>query len=394
CGLCHGNQGEGAVAWPTPLRADECQLVNCGDVAALTNYIANNMPSPGACVGECASKTAELIVELNGPASAPPSAVFASEYDARCVSCHGAAGEGNVALSISPIAPGVCVNVDCADVLALGTYIATTMPPPGGTCVGDCASQTAMVVNGFSANAPGAEVGVPLTPPPAAADLTPPQRFCREQFILDDFPDEMALMCENGEPSTAFLQAMAAPYVGGATPAPPLLINQAADGISKFATIGAIRINKPIDAVFAQRAALNNFNLTAGSATIDSVQTAVIAPQGAGHEGGFEMEVNTTVRVLFVNINIDMKQQREFFDLSGDGMIRADLTRLKPNDPLNVDNILSNVVGFMMSEGDSTLLVSVVLQEVDNQGFPDQALQTFSSLTPALKAHAFTVLSN
>lgn len=64
CQVCHALDGS-----PTPLGPQNiqlgpntCQLVDCSDLAALTNYIETYMPpNPQNCVAECAQETAQLI---------------------------------------------------------------------------------------------------------------------------------------------------------------------------------------------------------------------------------------------------------------------------------------------------------------------------------------------
>ncbi len=64
CQSCHGPNGAGAAVVPRALRAGVCLRVDCGNLAALTNYITQSMPpnNVGACVGACSEGIAKNIV--------------------------------------------------------------------------------------------------------------------------------------------------------------------------------------------------------------------------------------------------------------------------------------------------------------------------------------------
>lgn len=69
-------------------------------------------------------------------------------WDVQCAFCHGANGEG-APIDPTPVLPGECTVPEaggCQDLDVLADYIAATMPPPGGTCVDDCAEATAALI--------------------------------------------------------------------------------------------------------------------------------------------------------------------------------------------------------------------------------------------------------
>lgn len=69
-------------------------------------------------------------------------------WDAQCAFCHGANGEC-AALDPTLVLPGECTVPDaggCEDIAIMADYIAATMPPPGGTCLEDCATATATLI--------------------------------------------------------------------------------------------------------------------------------------------------------------------------------------------------------------------------------------------------------
>ncbi|MEJ2682555.1 MAG: c-type cytochrome [Gammaproteobacteria bacterium] len=168
CATCHGANGEGAALDPSPLApASECTLVDCTDLAALTDYHDATMPftDPSACVGDCALNTAAFVISLSDASASGGSggdlAQGKADYDAMCATCHGANGEG-AALDPSPLFPASeCTLVDCADLDALVAYHDATMPfTDPSACVGDCALNTAVYVMSFSASAePAGPVG-------------------------------------------------------------------------------------------------------------------------------------------------------------------------------------------------------------------------------------------
>jgi mono/diheme cytochrome c family protein len=70
-------------------------------------------------------------------------------WDAQCAFCHGANGEGTPIFDPTPVLPGQCAELGaggCEDLATLTAYIAETMPPPGGTCLENCASSTAQLI--------------------------------------------------------------------------------------------------------------------------------------------------------------------------------------------------------------------------------------------------------
>lgn len=78
-----------------------------------------------------------------------------ANWDAQCAFCHGLNGEG-AAIDPSPVRPGECTVPDagaCEDADVMATYIAATMPPPGGACLDACAESTAALILTFSARA-------------------------------------------------------------------------------------------------------------------------------------------------------------------------------------------------------------------------------------------------
>ncbi len=92
------------------------------------------------------------------------------DYDASCIGCHGASGNGTVAIN-----PGFCSKTDCQDLTILAQYVSELMPPGVGSSAcslneesltESCAVTTAtFILNNFNiGDAPGDSLVSGLTP--------------------------------------------------------------------------------------------------------------------------------------------------------------------------------------------------------------------------------------
>jgi len=101
CAQCHGSDGRGAKGFPNLTDAD---WVWGGTPAAIKTTILEGrqgiMPPMGAALGspEMVENVANYVLSLSGsPHDAPKAAAGKTMY-AACAACHGAGGEGNIAM--------------------------------------------------------------------------------------------------------------------------------------------------------------------------------------------------------------------------------------------------------------------------------------------------------
>ena len=138
CASCHAEDGGGVGSIPGVTR----DLT----IEDLTTIIENRMPplNPAACVGDCASLTAEYIystfaIPVDTPPVAPPVVNDGSMmYTSYCVDCHGVDGLGVGAVI------GLTRDLSVPELTAI---IETTMPIINpAQCSGTCATETAQYV--------------------------------------------------------------------------------------------------------------------------------------------------------------------------------------------------------------------------------------------------------
>jgi mono/diheme cytochrome c family protein len=129
CVGCHGANGIGVSIFPA--------LTAPRTVAQLATSIAGTMPPTaiGSCGGPCSELLAQYVFDnFTIKTAPPPVATGASLFVAQgCATCHGANGQGVLALGPNLTAPRT--------VTQLAEAIATRMPPSApGTCTGTCAT--------------------------------------------------------------------------------------------------------------------------------------------------------------------------------------------------------------------------------------------------------------
>jgi hypothetical protein len=226
------------------------------------------------------------------------------------------------------------------------------------------------------------------------AQLTSVEVICGNQTVSAQFPTEFAQLCSNSQATELMAQLLASPFQGEGDPQPRFLRLQDNNGTSELMSAASLRINRPISEAFERREGMNNMSVNANGATFTITQSQVTAAQGTGHLGGFEVGTRMRVSVGIINITDTALQTRNFFDLTGDGSIIADVATLKPNAPENDAAILSNVFSFWIGEADSTTIVVITHQHINNRGQHARASDTFQAIAPQLDRSVYNILSN
>ncbi|HYX34948.1 MAG TPA: hypothetical protein VE954_17775 [Oligoflexus sp.] len=227
----------------------------------------------------------------------------------------------------------------------------------------------------------------------AKESLSAVQMICGNQPALAKFAAEMAVLCVNGQPSQAFANALAAPYKGGANP--PLVLVKSVDnnGISEFVLLAVLEVPKPITEVFAKRDLTHKGTMTEGNATV--TQTELTATPGAGGDqlGSFDVKFDLKVTVGIINVADTRILQQDFIGLTPDKSLISAVTYLKPGAADNTDNILANSVSFWIGDKNTTKLISVNHQMVDNRGQAATAETTVTSIGRRTMTDTYTTFS-
>lgn len=227
----------------------------------------------------------------------------------------------------------------------------------------------------------------------AKESLNAVQMICGPQPSLAKFAAEIAVLCVNGQPSQAFANALAAPYKGGANP--PLVVVKSVDnaGISEFILLAVLEVPKPIADVFAKRDLTHKGTMTEGNATV--TQTELSATPGAGGDqlGSYDVKFDLNVRVGIINVADTRILQQDFLALTPDKSLISSVSYLKPGAADNTDNILATSVSFWIGDKNTTKLISVNHQMVDNRGQAATAEQTVQSIGRRTMTDTYTAFS-
>jgi hypothetical protein len=227
----------------------------------------------------------------------------------------------------------------------------------------------------------------------AKESLTALQMICGNQPALAKFAAEMAVLCVNGQPSQAFANALAAPYKGGANP--PLVVVKSMDnnGISEFILLAVLEVPKPIADVFAKRDLTHKGTMTEGNATVTQTELSATPGNGAEQLGSYDVKFDLNVRVGIINVADTRILQQDFVALTPDKSLISSMTYLKPGAPENEENILANSVSFWIGDKNTTKLISVNHQMVDNRGQAATAEQTVTSIGRRTMTDTYTAFS-
>lgn len=227
----------------------------------------------------------------------------------------------------------------------------------------------------------------------AKESLSAVQMICGNQPSLAKFAAEMAVLCVNGQPSQAFANALAAPYKGGANP--PLVLVKSVDnnGISEFILLAVLEVPKPIADVFAKRDLTHKGMMTEGNATVTQTELAATPGNGAEQLGSYDVKFDLNVRVGIINVADTRILQQDFVGLTPDKSLIASMTYLKPGAADNTDNILANSVSFWIGDKNTTKLISVNHQMVDNRGQAATAETTVTSIGRRTMTDTYTMFS-
>ncbi len=227
----------------------------------------------------------------------------------------------------------------------------------------------------------------------AKESLSAVQMICGNQPSLAKFAAEMAVLCVNGQPSQAFANALAAPYKGGANP--PLVLVKSVDnnGISEFILLAVLEVPRPIADVFAKRDLTHKGTMTEGNATVTQTELSATPGNGAEQLGSYDVKFDLNVRVGIINVADTRILQQDFVALTPVKALISSMSYLKPGAADNTDNILANSVSFWIGDKNTTKLISVNHQMVDNRGQAATAEQTVTAIGRRTMTDSYTMFS-
>lgn len=226
------------------------------------------------------------------------------------------------------------------------------------------------------------------------ASKTTVQLICQEPELFQNFALEIGVFCQNGQPTNQFINALNSPYQGSGTPQVPLIVSEDNNRISQFVLVFAMEVPNDIASVRSRIPAVNSQTITAGNATMRQTELETLVPSGR-LVGGADVRMDVTVSVfLGITITDNMVQRRENHSMDPNSTLFASIGYLKPNDPLNSPESVSNVVGFIIADGEKTMLINVLHQQVANQGFHTQARNSALAMARQNVVQMYNLLSN
>ncbi|HYX32434.1 MAG TPA: hypothetical protein VE954_04920 [Oligoflexus sp.] len=226
----------------------------------------------------------------------------------------------------------------------------------------------------------------------AKASLAGVQLICSNPPALSKVQAELSVLCLNGQPTQAFANALAAPYKGGANP--PLVLIKSVDnnGTSEFIVLAVIEVPKPVAEVFGKRSLLSTGTLTAGNATVTQSVITNVPAAGGDKVGGADIKFDLNVSVGIIRVANTSILQADSTALNTEKSVIATVSALKAGAADNADDILSTSLSFMMQDGNTTKLISVNHQMVNNRGQAATAEQTVTGIGRATMTDTYTKL--
>jgi hypothetical protein len=223
-------------------------------------------------------------------------------------------------------------------------------------------------------------------------DVNAVDMVCQDPAALANFQVEYQVLCTDGQPTQAFADALANPYQGD-NPQPKLLKSDDVNGISHFVLIAPLQVPQTIDALFDQRAQFHQNSFTVGNATFSQTELASTPAEGGNGLGSFDVQTNLDVSVGIINVNDVMVQKSVFTKIAADQSVIANTATLIENAPDNSDNIVNNIVSIWIADGQSTKIITVTHQQVNNRGQPDTAQTTFLDIGTQLMVDTYATFA-
>ncbi|MCX6129686.1 MAG: hypothetical protein NTX25_11570 [Proteobacteria bacterium] len=235
------------------------------------------------------------------------------------------------------------------------------------------------------------EVAKTSSIPPAS--LSGSQLVCQSQTALAKFPTEFAVLCVNGQPSSAFASLLSTPYKGTGLATVAKIKSEDVNSISTFILATSFEIPLPLATTVGKRGKLGVANFVEGNATMDQMRVADIAPEGANGLGGFESKETLVVKVAIVTVTDVRIMESKYLTLKPDLAV-AGLISLKPGAPDNAENTVANIITFMIADGNTTKFVAVTHQQIANRGQGPAAETTALAVARRMAEEGFKALAN
>lgn len=227
----------------------------------------------------------------------------------------------------------------------------------------------------------------------AEESLTVTQSICGDQPTLANHTEEMNLLCQDGKPTVAFVNALEQPYTGDGAPNPTLATSIDNDGVSQFVLIAALKVPSPPEQVEAARTALNQLSFTEGNATVAQTELSLTPSNEAPITETAEIQFDLDVSLGIITVNDRRILTRDFITFDEELGIKGYRTYLTANAPDNEDNIVANQISFSIpNEDNTTTLISVTHQQADNRGQHDTAETTFVNVAGRLMTETMAAI--
>lgn len=214
-----------------------------------------------------------------------------------------------------------------------------------------------------------------------AETLTTGQAICGSEGMFGNHAEEFAVVCLNGQPNTAFANALAGAYAGAGEATPTLIKSIDNNGVSQFVLIAAIKVAQTVDEVVAEQAVLNESDFTEGNASVTQTVLSDTAVNQNEILSRAEIQFDLRVSVGIINVNDTRMLTKELIEINPELGIKGYRTTLTAGAAENEDNIIANQISFFVpnEDGGSTLIV-ISHQQADNRNQHQTAETTFVSL--------------
>ena len=199
------------------------------------------------------------------------------------------------------------------------------------------------------------------------ASLSATEVICSSAANYPKFATEFAVLCLNGSPTAAFAALLNAPFSGTGTPNPSKIKSVDVNGVSEFIFATSFQTPKPLMTALTKSEVLNDISFVEGNATFTTATVSERAPAGGMDLGGLVRKQTVTVKVAIISITDISISDGQYVNLK-DQLVVSAMSGLKPGEADNSDNILGNTLSFFIADGNSTKVVAVAHQQLNNRG--------------------------
>jgi hypothetical protein len=232
-------------------------------------------------------------------------------------------------------------------------------------------------------------------PPATPTDDLKASDLCSQAAPHVKLTEEHAFLCSGDQPTALLNQLFQQPYKGQADTSniSKLIRSEDRGGISHLVVANSSLYEGNMESILAKRKSLSNLQVSAGDASLKSSLLQEIAPSNGADLGGFRVKETLDVNVIITTITDASVSEIKFKTISEDKLVMSQKS-LKQGEQDNSDNTRINQLSYWLAMGEKTLIVTVVYQEANNQGFHSMAETTTKNIAQALAKKAYDKLSN